>query len=128
VHTELANAPDWLPFVLLVNAERFGMDRGEVLDYERTLDMRRSLLTRKVRWRSPAGKTVDIHIERFASLADPHVLAIRYQVTPLDFDGRIEFRAGINGHVDNALRGAPCRTRGGLGRGVGRLGRDHRRG
>jgi len=101
VHTELANAPDWLPFVLLVNGERFGMDRGEVLDYERTLDMRRSLLIRKVRWRSPAGHTVDIRIERFASLADPHVLAIRYQVTPLDFDGRIEFRAGINGHVDN---------------------------
>jgi trehalose/maltose hydrolase-like predicted phosphorylase len=101
VHTELANAPDWLLFVLLVNGERFGMDRGEVLEYERTLDMRRSVLTRQVRWRSPAGHTVDIHIERFASLANAHVLAIRYQVTPLDFDGRIELQAGINGHVDN---------------------------
>jgi trehalose/maltose hydrolase-like predicted phosphorylase len=101
VHTELANAPDWLPFILLVNGERFGMDRGEVLDYERTLDLHRGVLTRKVRWRSPAGNTVDIRIERFASLADPHVLAIRYQVTPLDFNGWIEFRAGINGHVDN---------------------------
>ncbi len=101
VHTELANAPDWLPFVLLVNGERFGLDRGEVLDYERTLDLRRGLLTRQVRWRSPAGHTVDICIERFASLADQHLLAIRYQVTPLDFDGWIEFRAGINGHVDN---------------------------
>ncbi len=101
VHTELANAPDWLLFILLVNGERFGMDRGEVLDYERTLDMRRGVLTRTVRWRSPAGRTVDIHIERFASLADPHVLAIRYQVTPLDDDGWIEFRAGINGHMDN---------------------------
>ena len=101
VHTELANAPNWLPFVLLVKGERFRMDRGEVLDYERTLDLRRGLLTRRVRWRSPAGHTVDIHIERFASLADPHVLAIRYQVTPLDFDGWIEFRAGINSCVDN---------------------------
>jgi kojibiose phosphorylase len=101
VHTELANAPDWLPFILLVNGERFRMDRGEVLDYERTLDLRRGVLTRKVRWRSPAGRTVDIRIERFASLADPHVLAIRYQATPLDFEGTLEFRASINGHVDN---------------------------
>jgi len=101
VHTELANAPDWLPFVLLVNGERFGLDRGEVLEYQRTLDLRRGLLTRQVRWRSLAGNTVAIHIERFASLADPHVLAIRYQVTPLDFDGWIEFRASINGQVDN---------------------------
>ena len=67
VHTELANAPDWLMFTLLVNGERFGMDRGEVLDYERTLDLRRGLLTRKVRWRSPDGNTVDIQIERFTS-------------------------------------------------------------
>lgn len=101
VHTELANAPDWLLFILLVNGERFGMDRGEVLDYERTLDLRRGVLTRQVCWRSPAGRTVDICIERFASLADPHLVAIRYQVTPLDFDGWIEFRAGINGHVNN---------------------------
>jgi len=101
VHTELANAPDWLPFLLLVSGERFGMDRGEVLDYERTLDLRRGVLTRKVRWRSPAGRLVDVHIERFASLADSHVLAIRYQVRPLNFDGVLEFRAGINGHVDN---------------------------
>jgi len=101
VHTELVNAPDWLPFALLVNGERFGMDRGEVLDYERTLDLLHGVLTRKVRWRSPKGHTMDIRIERFASLADPHVLAIRYQVTPLDFDGWIEFRAGLNGYVDN---------------------------
>ena len=101
VYTELANAPDWLPFVLVVSGECFGMHRGEVLDYQRTLDMRRGLLTRRVRWRSPAGHTVDLHIERFASLADPHVLAIRYRVTPLDFDGLLEFRAGLNGYVDN---------------------------
>jgi len=101
VHTELANTPDWLMFILLVNGERFGLHRGDVLGYERTLDLRRGVLTRKVRWRSPAGHTVDIHIKRFASLADPHLAAIRYQVTPLDFDGRIELRAGINGHVDN---------------------------
>ena len=101
MHTELANAPDWLPFELLVQGERFGMDRGELLDYRRTLDLRRGLLRREVCWRSPAGHTVDIRIERFASLAAPHVLAIRYQVTPLDFDGSLEFRASINGRVDN---------------------------
>lgn len=99
--SELANAPDWLPLALLVEGERFGMDRGEVLAYRRTLDLRRGLLRREVRWRSPAGLTVELAIERFASLADLHLLAIRYRVTPLDFDGWIELRAGINGHVDN---------------------------
>ena len=82
--TELANAPNWLPFVLTVDGQRFGLDRGKVLRYERVLDMANGTLRRDVRWRSPAGREVDISIERFASLADEHVLAIRYRVTPLN--------------------------------------------
>jgi kojibiose phosphorylase len=42
-----------------------------------------------------------VTIERFASLADPHLLGIRYQVTPLNFEGQLSFRAGLDGLVDN---------------------------
>jgi trehalose/maltose hydrolase-like predicted phosphorylase len=99
--TELANAPNWLIFVLLVNGERFKLDRGTVLSYHRDLDLRAGVLTRSVRWRSPGGHTVDLAIERFASLADRHLLGIRYQVTALDFEGIIELRAGLDGHMLN---------------------------
>ncbi|MCP4537404.1 MAG: glycoside hydrolase family 65 protein [Chloroflexi bacterium] len=101
VHTELANVPNWLSFILLVNGERFRMDRGTVLSYRRDLDLRTGVLNRTVRWRSPAGHTVDLAIERFASLADQHLLGIRYQVTALDFEGVLEFRAGLDGHMLN---------------------------
>ncbi|MDY6875765.1 MAG: glycoside hydrolase family 65 protein [Chloroflexota bacterium] len=102
VYTELANVPNWLPFVLLVNGERFGMNRGTVLSYRRDLNLQTGVLTRTVRWRSPAGHTVDLTIERFASLADCHLLGIRYRVTALDFEGQLEFRVSLDGHVDNA--------------------------
>ena len=102
VYTELANVPNWLPFILLVNGERFRMDRGTVLSYRRDLDLRTGVLTRAVRWRSPAGHTVDLAIERFASLADQHLLGIRYRVTALDLKGTLEFRAGLDGHMLNA--------------------------
>jgi beta-phosphoglucomutase len=101
VYTELANCPDWTSLAIFVDGERFRLDRGEVLGYERRLDLHRGLLARQVRWRSPAGQTVDFHFERFASLADPHVLAVQCRITPLDFDGRIEVHAGINGYTDN---------------------------
>ena len=101
VKTELANAPNWLVFVLLVNGERFRLDRGTVLSYQRDLDLRTGVLTRSVRWRSPAGHTVDLTVERFASLADRHLLGIRYQVTALDLTGTIELRAGLDGHMLN---------------------------
>ncbi len=100
-HTELANVPNWLPFNLFVQGERFCMESGEVLNYRRELDLRYGLLLRALRWRSPTGQMVDIVIERFASLANPHLCAIRYQVVPLNFEGEIEWRAGLSGHVEN---------------------------
>lgn len=101
VYTELANCPDWLSMYVFVDGERFGLDRGDILHYERRLDLQRGVLWRSVRWRSPAGRTLDLTFERFASLADEHVLAIRCQVTPLDGPCDCEVHAGIDGHPDN---------------------------
>ncbi|BAY22402.1 HAD-superfamily hydrolase subfamily IA, variant 3 [Calothrix sp. NIES-2100] len=101
VYTELVNCPDWLPLVVTINGDRFRLDQGEILNYSRQLDVRRGLLSRSVRWRSPKGSTIDLHFERFASIADQHVLGQRCQVTPLDFSGVIEIQASINGYPEN---------------------------
>ncbi|MGV0108389.1 beta-phosphoglucomutase [Nostoc sp. DSM 114160] len=101
VYTELVNCPDWLPLIVIVNGDRFRLDQGEILRYDRQLDLRHGLLIRAVRWRSPSGHTIDISFERFASLADPHVLALRCYLTPIDFDGLIEVQASINGYPEN---------------------------
>jgi kojibiose phosphorylase len=101
VYTELANAPDWLNLELWVNGARFRLDHGRLLSYQRALDLHGGLLKRNVRWQSPRGETVELEIERFASLADEHLLAIHYKVQALDFSGTLEIRAGLNGNVDN---------------------------
>jgi kojibiose phosphorylase len=101
VYTELANCPDWLPLVVVIDGNRFRLNEGEITHYERQLDVRRGILSRSLRWRTPNGKTIDIHFERFASLADQHILAQRCQLTPLDFDGLIEVQGSINGYPEN---------------------------
>ncbi|MBD2566497.1 beta-phosphoglucomutase [Anabaena lutea FACHB-196] len=101
VYTELANCPDWLPLVVIIDGERFRLDQGQILAYERQLDLRQGVLSRSVRWRSPKGKNIDINFERFASLADHHVLGQRCQLTPVDFHGLIEIEASINGYPEN---------------------------
>jgi kojibiose phosphorylase len=101
VYTELVNCPDWLPLLVTINGDRFRLDQGEILNYNRQLDVRRGVLSRSVRWRSPTGSTIDLQFERFASIADEHVLGQRCQVTPLDFDGLIEIQASINGYPEN---------------------------
>ncbi|MBW4645609.1 MAG: beta-phosphoglucomutase [Goleter apudmare HA4340-LM2] len=102
VYTELVNCPDWLPLVIIINGDRFRMDQGEILKYDRQLDLRQGILARSIRWRSPNGNTIDLQFERFASLADQHVLGQRLQIKPLNFDGLIEIQASINGYPENA--------------------------
>ena len=101
IYTELANCPDWLSLLINIDGERFRLDRGEILHYERQLDLRDGVLSRVVRWCSPTGKTVELRFERFASLADLHVLALRCQITPLDFNGTIAVQSSLNGYPEN---------------------------
>ena len=48
VYTELVNCPDWLSLLVIVNGERFRLDRGEIINYERQLDLRCGLLMRSL--------------------------------------------------------------------------------
>lgn len=100
VFTELANAPDWLPLYVLLNGEKFSLNSGTIESYERHLDLRSGMLTRTVRWRSPSGYTATLKFERFASLADEHLLCLRCKLTP-DFDGELEIHAALNANMDN---------------------------
>lgn len=101
VYTELANCPDWLPLSLSINGESFRLDHGQILKYQRQLDVRQGILSRNICWRSPNGRTVELRFERWASMHDPHVLAIRCSITPLDFDGFVEVQASLNGYPEN---------------------------
>lgn len=96
VQTELANCPDWLSLTIVVEGDRFSLDRGEILGYQRQLDMRWGIVSRDVLWRSPSGRKVYFHFERLASMADEHVLVVRCQVTPMDFDGEIQVETYLN--------------------------------
>lgn len=98
--TELANLPDWTALEVVVGGHRFGLTSGEVLRYQRVLDMRSATLRREVTWRSPGGATVELVFERFASLVENRLAAVRVRVRSVDFDGRVEVRAGLNARAD----------------------------
>ena len=101
MHTELVNCPDWLSLAIVVGGDRFSLDQGEVLGCQRQLDLRWGLLSRDVLWRSRAGHTVYLHFERMVSMADEHVLVLRCQVTPVDFEGEISVEASLNAYPEN---------------------------
>lgn len=108
---ELVNAPDWTrinlviddtPFTLITEAENpFNPSDGLVLGYERRIHMDRGLLRRVVLFRATTGNTVRIVFDRFASLADEHLLVQQVHVTAIDGAPRITLTSALDGNVTN---------------------------
>lgn len=69
---------------LLVDDEPFDVRYGDLIDHERTLDLRAGTLTRVAHWRSPAGKQVRVVSTRLVSFAHRGVAAIEYTVEAID--------------------------------------------
>lgn len=101
VYTELVNGFDWTVFDIWIDDQPFRMDLGTVSDYSRYLDLRTGELHRILRWTPPHGQAIELHFVRFAHLADPHAMAARLTITPLETDARVTVRARIDGHVAN---------------------------
>ncbi|WP_267879748.1 hypothetical protein [Paenilisteria weihenstephanensis] len=53
--TELPNAADMTEMALTLNGETFQLTDGEILDFDRTLNLKDAELSRQIHWRSPSG-------------------------------------------------------------------------
>jgi alpha,alpha-trehalose phosphorylase len=100
----LLNLPNLKEIKLYLDEEEFDMEQGKVEDYERILHIRDGLLTRSLIWTSPKGKKVKIEIRRFVSFDIKNMMAIYYQVTPLNFSGNVTFISGLQADVQNHTR------------------------
>ncbi|WP_022660871.1 beta-phosphoglucomutase family hydrolase [Paucidesulfovibrio longus] len=101
-NNDLVNCPNWL----LVE---FKVDKGEyvspldmeVLAYTHSLSMRDAVMERRLVVKDRLGRITRIDSRRLASMADPHLLALRFEVTPVNYTGRITLRSCIDGNVIN---------------------------
>ncbi|MEA4812298.1 MAG: glycosyl hydrolase family 65 protein [Anaerolineaceae bacterium] len=99
--TELANLPDWTELFLVLDGESFSMENGELLSYRRFLDLRDGLLTRELRWQSPKGKISKVVFARFISRSNERLCPQKVEITPENYSGRAQVRAGLDGNVSN---------------------------
>jgi trehalose/maltose hydrolase-like predicted phosphorylase len=108
---ELVNAPNWLPIKLTIDSTPFKLinqnemalkpKNGALIGYRRNLNLQTAVLTREILFRAESGAIVRIVFERFASLADEHVLAQRVQIVAVDGEPEIEVEAYIDHAVTN---------------------------
>lgn len=97
--TDMVNQPDFLGLQFRLN----GRDSEEhtCSEFRQTLDMEQSLVTWEYILTDDAGNRTQIKQERFLSMADRHIAALRLSVTPLNWSGSAEVIAGIDAGVEN---------------------------
>lgn len=94
---EPLNAPNALFTRLKVDGAVYGLPQTAPLSHSISLDFRRALFARETVWTTAHG-IVSIRTERFVSLANVHLLALKYTVTA-DFCAEIELLTGIDADV-----------------------------
>jgi alpha,alpha-trehalose phosphorylase len=80
---------------LLVDDEPFDVRYGTLTTHERTLDLRAGTLARRVEWTSPARDSVRITSTRLVSLTQRAIVAICYEVEPIEAELRIVLQSEL---------------------------------
>jgi alpha,alpha-trehalose phosphorylase len=80
---------------LLVDDEPFDVRYGQLLRHERVLDLRGGTLSRVAEWKSPADQSVRVTSTRLVSLTHRSVMAIAYEVEPLEASARVVLQSEL---------------------------------
>jgi len=107
---DLVNWPNWLVLRLRPEGEDWlSIDDLEILSYRQELKLRDGVLSRDVRARHGNGRITRWVEQRLVGMHDPHLAAVRIDVTPENWSGGLTIRSGLDGTVRN--RGVPRYSR-----------------
>ena len=99
---DLVNWPNWLCLSFRTPGEEwFDIGSADVLEFQQSLDLRRGVLTRRVRFRYADDRVTTLVSRRLVHMANPHLAAIEWSLTPENWSGPIEIRSALDGGVSN---------------------------
>ncbi len=98
---KVLNSPNWIGINVTIDGLDLDLNKCTVDQFKRTLNMKEGFLLREFEATLENGKKVSVKTQRFVSMADTENGAIRYSVTPLNFNGKISFTPYIDGDIEN---------------------------
>lgn len=99
--TELPNIPDFTKLNIVLDGERLDLEKGEVKNYSRDLNLKTGVITREFNW-SFKGKEYHFLSKRFVSLKELNLFSMEVEITPLTESATVSISSGINGQVTNS--------------------------
>ncbi|MGH2982977.1 MAG: glycoside hydrolase family 65 protein [Solirubrobacterales bacterium] len=98
----IVNLPNWLHLTFRIeDGEWFDVREVELVEYRQELDLRRAVLTRRVRFRDAEGRETAIVQHRLVSMANANVFALQTTLLPVNWSGLVTFRSALDGRVSN---------------------------
>ncbi len=98
---KVLNAPSWIGIKIGIGEHQLDLAKCKVQDFVRVLDMKQGLLHRHFVAIFSDGKKVKVDAQRFCSMADGEVGAIRYSITPLNFSAKSQITLAVDADVEN---------------------------
>ena len=98
---KVLNAPNWIGIDVLVNGNQLDLHKCKVVNFSRELDMQNGVLSRSFVAEMSDGKVIKVVSTRFLSLDLTEVGAIKYNLTPINFDGEITFSPYLDAGIKN---------------------------
>ena len=100
---DIVNVPNWLPLAFRAEGgEWFAPGAAKLLGYRQELDLRRGVLSRRLRFQDAEGRITAVSQRRFVDMADPHLAGLETTFVAENWSGRMEVRSGLDGTVTNA--------------------------
>lgn len=102
VNEDFVNCPNWLMLNYRIDdGPWFNRLKVKLLSWKVELNMRKGILSRRMRWADKQGRITLVENHRLVSMADPHYCALRCTITPENYSGKITVRSGIDGLILN---------------------------
>ncbi|WP_026461554.1 glycoside hydrolase family 65 protein [Adhaeribacter aquaticus] len=98
---KVLNAANWIGITIKLGEEVLDLNHCTVTDFRRVLNMQEGYLLRTFTATLRSGKQVKVVAQRFCSIVDDEAGAIRYSITPLNFEGEVTITPFIDGDIKN---------------------------
>jgi maltose phosphorylase len=98
---KVLNAANWIGIDFRIADEQLDLAKCQVSAFRRELNMKEGYLKRTFRARTAQGSEIEVEAIRFCSIVDDQAGAVRYTLTPLNYNGAITIMPFIDGDVVN---------------------------
>ncbi len=100
---DMINCPNWLPLTFKIGKGKWiDLNKVRIISFERRLNLKKGILFRKVIIKDKKNRETLVESSRIASMANPHIGAIKYNVTPLNYSDNITVKSELDGNIINS--------------------------